>query len=130
MKYEAVVDSYSWIEYVRGSEKGRKAKPIIEGRKTCTPMIVIAELSSKYHRENPDLWEEVLDFILSTSAVADLSLQIAAEAGKTRNEMRKARKGFGMADAVILETARAYGSEVLTGDRHFQGLEEAIYIGD
>jgi predicted nucleic acid-binding protein len=130
MGYEAVVDSYSWVEYFRGSKKGRKARRMIEGGNTCTPTIVIAELSSKYHRENPDLWAGVVDFILSTSAVVDLSFQIAAEAGKTRNEMRKVKRGFGMADAILLETARAYGSKVLTGDRHFKGLEEAIYIGD
>lgn len=129
MKYEAVVDSYAWVEYFRGSEKGGKAKPIIERRKTCTPAIVIAELSSKYHRENPGLWGEVLDFIISTSTIVELSLEIAEKAGKTRNEMRKTRK-FGMADAIILETARTYGSKVLTGDPHFNGLPEAIHLGD
>jgi len=130
MKYEAVVDSYAWIEYFRGSGKGRKARPIIEGGKTCTPTIVMAELSSKYHRESPEQWAEVYDFIISTSAVVELTLQTATEAGKTRNEMRKHKKGFGMADAIILATARTYGCRVLSGDRHFKGLPEAIYIGD
>jgi predicted nucleic acid-binding protein len=130
MKYEAVVDSYAWIEYFRGSGKGMKAKPIIESGKTCTPTIVLAELSSKYHMERPGQWAEAYDFILSTSAVVDLTLRIATEAGKTRNEMRKHKKGFGMADAIILVTARTYGSKVLSGDRHFKGLPEVIYIGD
>ncbi len=128
MKYDAVVDAYAWIEYFRGSQKGETARSYIEGGKTATPIIVIAELSDKYEREDWKTWETDLDFVLSNSAVAELSVEIASKAGRTKNTMRKQQPDFGIADAIILETAHALNTQVLTGDKHFAGLKEAIFL--
>ena len=39
--------------------------------------------------------------------------------------MRKKHENFGLADAIILETARTLNAKVLTGDRHFRAVKEA-----
>ena len=37
-------------------------------------------------------------------------------------------KNWGMADLVILATARIASAKVVTDDRHFEGLSEAIIV--
>ena len=128
MSYEAVIDAYAWIEYFMGSQKGEKTRTYIESGKSATPIIVIAELSDKYKREGWSTWATDLDFILTNSKIAELSIKIASDAGHTKNVMRKEKSNFGLADAIILETARTLNTKVLTGDPHFHGLEEAIFL--
>jgi predicted nucleic acid-binding protein len=130
MNYKGVLDSYAWIEYFRGSNKGKKVKKYVENKKSYTPVIVVAELSAKYHRENWGFWEEDLQFILAKSIIYELSLDIAVKAGETRNKIRKKKKGFGLADAIIFDTGKVVNAPVITGDPHFNGLDNVIYIGD
>jgi predicted nucleic acid-binding protein len=42
--------------------------------------------------------------------------------------MRKTEKDFGLADAYVLETARKLKSKVLTGDKHFRNVKEAVLL--
>jgi len=44
--------------------------------------------------------------------------------------MRSKRRNFGLADAIILETGKAVSAPVITGDPHFKGLDNTIFIGD
>jgi len=92
-------------------------------------MIVIAELSAKYHTENWDFWDDDFRFIISKSVVYDLTIDIANKVGKTRKIMREDRQHFGLADAIILETGKAVNAPIITGDPHFEGLSDVIYIG-
>ena len=130
MSYDCVFDSYAWIEYFRGSRKGETVRKYVEDEKGVTPMIVIAELSAKYHAENWDFWEDDLHFIISKSFICGLTLEIGERAGKTRKVMRGERKNIGLADAIILETAKSVSAPVITGDPHFRGLDDTIFIGD
>ncbi len=40
-----VYDTYAWIEYFRGSEKGAVVKRLLESQKGYTPSIVLAEVA-------------------------------------------------------------------------------------
>lgn len=42
--------------------------------------------------------------------------------------MRKTMRDFGLADAYILAAARKLDAKVLTGDKHFEGVKEAVFI--
>ena len=42
--------------------------------------------------------------------------------------MRRSHPNFGLADAIIYETAKSENAPVLTGDEHFKGVENVIYI--
>ncbi len=129
MTYDCVFDSYAWIEYFRGSESGEIVKKYVENKKGVTPVIVIAELSAKYYKENWDFWDSDLQFITAKSVIFDLTLDIASKAGEIRMKMRKERPNFGLADAIILETGNKVKAPILTGDPHFKGLSNAIFIG-
>jgi len=128
MSCDVVIDSYAWIEYFKGSGYGKKAKEYIENGNCATPTIVLAELSDKYKREGWKFWEEDLEFILAKTKIIDLTKEIAITAGETKKKMRKNHPNFGLADAIIFETAKSENASVLTGDEHFKGVENVIYI--
>jgi predicted nucleic acid-binding protein len=134
MSCKYVIDAYAWIEYFRASEPGEVAKKYIESDDAATPTIVVAEISRKLLREI-ELGNETqegrlkrLEFIRATSRIVDLDFEIAAEAGKIDVDMKKKVKGWGLADSIILCTARNAKGNVVTGDEHFRGLEETIFI--
>ena len=37
-------------------------------------------------------------------------------------------KDFSLIDAIILSTAKVHNSKILTGDKHFIGLDETIFL--
>ena len=134
MSYRYVVDAYAWIEYFRASKSGEVAKKYIESEDSATPTIVVSEISRKLLREIK-LGNETregrlkrLEFIRATSQIVDLDFEIAAEAGKIDLDMKKKVKGWGLADSIILCTARNAKGSVITGDEHFRGLEETVFI--
>lgn len=122
-----VVDSFAWIEYFAGSKSGERAAKYIESGKAITPTIVVAELSAKYVTLGQDFAPKSR-FIALKSRTITLDDRIAVEAGKINVDRKKKIGRWGMADSIILATARAQQVRVLTGDEHFRDLEEAIMI--
>ena len=49
-------------------------------------------------------------------------------ARESETEIRKKIQNFGMADCVILLTARKLNAKIITGDLHFKGFKEAVMI--
>jgi len=135
MSYKYVVDSYAWIEYFRGTSAGVKAKRYIEEEDSATPTIVIAELSRKLlkeieaGRETPEGRKARLEFIKTSTIIVNLTQDIAVLAGEIDVERKREVKGWGLADSIILATARKNKAKVVTGDEHFRDLvDEAIMI--
>ena len=128
------IDTYAWIEYFRGTSKGKKAKRYVESKKAITPSIVIAETGKKLLKEtelgneNMKGAEKKLEFIRAHSEIADLDFDLAKDAARIDLEMKKLVKGWGMADSIILATAKKYKGKVVTGDSHFRDVKEAIMI--
>ena len=123
-----MIDSFAWFEYFLGSSAGAKARPFIESSKGMTPTVVIAELSEKYRREDLAFTED-LDFILGKTRVASLDAKIAQKAGALSHERKRKVRRWGLADSIILATAREYKAKIVTGDEHFRDLvDEAIMI--
>ncbi len=127
-KNSAVIDSFAWIEYFKGSNKGHQAASYIEGGNGVTPIIVVAELSAYYAREQINSWGADFQFIESQTALAELPVTVARIAGQTRQKMRKERSNFGLIDAIIYELALFLKATVVTGDPHFDGLPSTIFL--
>ncbi|MBS3089500.1 PIN domain-containing protein [Candidatus Pacearchaeota archaeon] len=121
MNYKYVIDTYAWVEYFKGSEEGKVAKPYIEEGENTTSVFTIAELSEKYKRENKK-FEEDCKFVLSKTKIIEVSVDIAKLAGELNAENKKKIKNWGMADAIILATANMLKARVITGDEHFKTL--------
>jgi predicted nucleic acid-binding protein len=134
MSYRCVIDAYAWIEYFKASNFGGVAKKYIESEDAATPTIVVSEVSRKLLKEI-EVGNETregrlkrLEFIRATTRIVDLDFEIAAEAGKTDVNMKRKVKGWGLADSIVLCTAREAKGKVVTGDEHFRRLEEVIFI--
>ncbi|GBE18924.1 tRNA(fMet)-specific endonuclease VapC [archaeon BMS3Abin16] len=124
------IDSFAWIEYFMGTERGRKVKKIIEGNViTYTSPTVIAEIFSKSVRtDGQDKARERVDFIVDRCVLIQTDENIAVEAGRLHGEMKPKIKDFGLADAFILASARSKGAKVVTGDPHFKDLDDTVFL--
>jgi len=128
MSYEFIIDSYAWIEYFRGTPSGARARRYIESDSAATSTMTLAELREKYLRERWGFFEKDLGFIASRTALMTVDRSIALLAGEINHAEKKIRKDWGMADSIILATARSASAKIVTGDPHFKGLPEAVLI--
>lgn len=117
-----VVDSYAWVEYADGSTEGERARRYIEGEAALfTPAVVVAELSDRAMRTDRRTgWNETLyPFVSRNTSIVPLDAKIADRAGETKWELRESSPQAGLADAIVLATAREHDGRVLTGDPDF-----------
>ncbi len=132
MSFEYVIDAYAWIEYFRGSAAGAKAKRYIEAGFSATPTIVLAELSRKLLREVHAGRETLngmharLSYVRSSTVIVPLTEEIAIAAGEIDVERKLKVKNWGLADSIILATARRFRAKVVTGDKHFYDLADEV----
>lgn len=124
-----VLDTFAWIEYFNGSESGKKVSEIIESEENdiFSSIITIAEVSSILKRKEGNI-ELGYQTIINLSKISFINLEFAKEAGILHAETRKKIKDFGMADSIVLLTARKLGAKIITGDPHFKGFKEARLI--
>ena len=131
-----VVDAYAWIELLLGSQKGKKVDEVLENAaEVYTPSIVLAETARKFLREGNDekMITEWLDIITSASTITQIDTTIALEAAKCQCELSERAKRSkqntpSLFDAIVLATARINLCKILTGDEHFKGLPETIWL--
>ncbi|HEV2119158.1 MAG TPA: type II toxin-antitoxin system VapC family toxin [Candidatus Bathyarchaeia archaeon] len=123
-----VLDSFAWIEYFNGTSAGVKVQDFLHNGLAVTPAIVVAELSEKYRRLDREFGSKY-DFVRARTSIVPLEEELARAAGELNFERKKRVKGWGMADSIILATARRSNSRIVTGDPHFKDLsEETIFL--
>jgi predicted nucleic acid-binding protein len=133
---KTVVDSYAWIEHFLGSEKGEKVDEILQNSdEIYTPDVVLAEVARKYAREGVEerIIQTRLEQIEDASNIVDLDVELALEAAKCYLAMEadsKKRKLTlpSLFDAVVLATGKSLDAKILTGDQHFRGLAETLWL--
>jgi predicted nucleic acid-binding protein len=119
-----LVDTSAWIEWLTGSPIGLKlAAELPEAVEWLVPTMVQLELSKWLAREaGEDKADQVIAFT-TTCEVADLDTATALSAAELCLRHRLAT-----ADAIIYATAVAYDADLLTCDRHFEGLPGVHYV--
>lgn len=116
-----VPDTWAWIEYWKGNVQVR---PFFEGSHTrITSMITIAELE-RFHGADKDRMDHMVASIRSRSLLVPVDLEIARTAGRVRRTMKEG----GIADAIIYATAHTYHAKVVTGDPHFRGMDDVVFV--
>ena len=124
-----VVDTYAWIEYLDGSERGKHVAIIVEdsAHKIYVSAATVAEVTSKFLRtgKNPSVAVHCLD-TLSTSI--SLNREIALSAGEIHFETTRNVKDFGMLDAFVVATAKHVQAKILTGDSDFKSFKNVVLI--
>ncbi|MEM3040994.1 MAG: PIN domain-containing protein [Nitrososphaerota archaeon] len=128
MTEKYIIDAYAWIEYLTGSEAGRKVRSVIEeDSEVYTCAVTVAEVISKVAREGGDV-ETAYEILTSNSQVVDIDSDFSKESGILHAKMQGTIRDFGLADAFVLTTARRTDSKILTADIHFKDIKEAILI--
>lgn len=132
-----VVDSWAWVEILKLSTAGKEARAQLENAdEAFTPSIVLAELARKYLREGVDTkvlrgWLQGISEATEVFPIAiELSVQSANAAIELSSRARaEGKQSPGLGDALVLATARVVDGKVLTGDPHFERLEETVWLG-
>lgn len=121
-----VIDTWAWVEYYLGEDERVKDYIENDALDLFTSVITLTEIIKFLHqnRESPENIHQVVSEIGIRSLVIPVSEYIAILAGEFRNEGFKG----GIADTIILATARSGGHKVVTGDPHFKTISDAVFI--
>ena len=132
-----IIDSFAWIEYLAGGRLGTLVRSHLESPETMvTPDIVLAELARRFYRDGGTAVESVrrLTAVSTLSRIAPIDVGVALEVGVADRDLRaRARvrrlSQPSFADSILLAFARFGSMRVLTGDPHFEGLPETLWLG-
>jgi predicted nucleic acid-binding protein len=135
---KTVIDAYAWIEIFIGSRNGETAKEILQKTEEAyTPDIVLAEIARKYLREGSkeNTIQQRLKTIEEISEIIPIDTEIAMESAKcyiklAEKAKREKLKAPSLFDAIILATAKILNAKIITGDEHFKGIKETLWIGE
>ncbi len=124
-----VIDSYAWIEYLEGSEKGKNVESIISdsSNEIYSHTLTVSEVVSKTKRRGMNV-ESAFNAVTIFSKLIGIDAESAKAAGIFHAEMRETVKGFGLTDAFILILARRMSAKIVTGDPHFRSFKETVMI--
>jgi predicted nucleic acid-binding protein len=122
-----VLDTYAWVEYFRKSPLSDKVESILETGKCFTPTIVVAELKTKFLRDNLD-FTKAFNFIEVKTLIITLNKAIALSAGKINFERKKINPQWSLSDSIVLATAREMKAKVVTGDEDFIDLKDEVLM--
>ncbi len=121
-----MIDSWAWIEYFKGTGQGQQAAEYIDGDdEIVVSSVNIAEVYRFLLANKKEEADRLIQFLKQRSFVIDLTAELAQEAARIKHH-----KKHGMADAMVLATAQAHHSLVVTGDDDFKKEANVIYIGD
>ena len=72
--------------------------------------------------------ESLMATILAHADVIPVNQEIAIMAGSIKSRQKQRGSGMGAVDCMILATARVHGLKIVSGDKHFAGLDECLEI--
>lgn len=124
-----LIDAYAWVEYFRGSKKGKKVAEIVDDPKSeaLTLESTLAEIKGWALREG-EQFEELFFVIRHDSRIVHSTVEEWLRAAELRFEVKKRKPRFGMLDALLLAAKEKYECRILTGDPHFKGIKGAVLI--
>lgn len=124
-----ILDSYAWVEYFIGSQKGEVLKKLFldERHRFVTVECCLAEIQGWALKNNQD-FNQLFKVIRANSTLALLTEHDWIDAGKERFEQRKTQKDFGLIDAVILIKQKELNCVIITGDKHFKELPNIVFL--
>ncbi len=126
-----IIDTYAWVEYLIGSKKGGNVKKVLNDRKNqfITLSCCLGELRGWCLKEKND-FNKVYYVVRSNSGIEEIHTNDWVRAAEIRHEKRANIEDFGFIDSLILTKQEKYKCEVISGDKHFRGLRNVVYVGD
>ena len=120
-----LIDSWAWIEYWKGGRLAVEAASYIDGEEeSVVSPINLAEVYLWVARTYGDITaEEKVATMEKRCHVVPVERDVAVEAAKI-----KRKEKLGLADSLILATARQAGGRVVTGDPDMKDLRDVVYL--
>ena len=121
-----LIDSWAWIEYWKGGKLAEAAASYIDGdEESVVSTINLAEVYLTIAKSYDEATAgEKVATIEKRCHVIPVDRDIAIEAAKIKKKER-----LGLADSVILATARQVGGRVVTGDPDMKAFSDVAYLG-
>jgi PIN domain nuclease of toxin-antitoxin system len=121
-----LIDSWAWVEFFAGSRIGEEVRDYVmdESLEIIISSINLAEIYRiALDRFDESTAETRRKAMLSRCFLIPVDEEIAIQGARFRHE-----RNWGMGDALIYATAVREGAKVLTGDPHFKGLKDTIFL--
>jgi len=120
-----LIDSWAWIEYWKGGRFAKEAASYIEGdEEAVASSINLAEVYLWVARSYDETTAgEKVGTIEKRCHVVPVERDTAVEAARI-----KKREKLGLADSLILATARQVGGKVVTGDPDMKSLRDVVFL--
>lgn len=121
-----LIDSYGWIEYFAEGPLADSYAAYIEeadAENTITPTVIVYEVYKKIKTTGDE--QKALEAYsqISRTKIVELTSSISLEAADI-----SLTANLGMADSIILATAKAYDAEVITSDEHLKSVKGVKFI--
>jgi predicted nucleic acid-binding protein len=123
-----ILDSYAWIEYFCGSRAGKQVNDLVEKGNCYTIECNLAEIYewALMHRED---FSFILSIIASKSRIIPVNRRDWIRGVEIKADMRKKKKNdFGLVDAIVIAKQEELKCKVITGDPHFKGEKNIIFL--
>ena len=122
-----LIDSWAWIEYWKGGRLAGEAASYIDGEEeSVISAINLSEVCLAIGRSYDEATAgEKLATMEKRCHVVPVDRDIAIEAAKIKIKQR-----LGLADSLILATARQVGAKVVTGDPDMKGFKDVLFLAD
>ena len=121
-----LIDSYGWIEYFGEGPLADNYAAFIEkadNKGTVTPTIIIYEVYKRIKSLRGE--EKALEAFaqMSRTKIVDLTSSLCLDAADISMNLN-----LGMADSIIVATAKAYDAQIVTSDKHLRKVEKVKFI--
>lgn len=124
-----LLDTWAWIEYFKGTEKGAKVKQLLDEHYVATSAISLAELSKWFYQNKKSFpFKDILQQIKTHSLILPLDESLLIESGYTYLALREIKKDIGLIDSIIYTTAQLHQLVTVTNDPNFQGFPDVEMI--
>lgn len=120
-------DTFAWVEFFNDSDIGLEVAKTLEIEPPQTAMATVSELYSWALKNGKDP-QAILKIVRDGSQLMEFTNGIAELAGQIHQENKKRTKRFGMVDSMIYATALANSLKIVTGDPHFEGKRDVVFI--
>ena len=120
-----LIDSWTWIEYWKGGKLAKAAAAYIEGdEESVVSTVNISEVYfwvARYYDETKAA--EKLKTVEKRCSIVAVDKEIAIGAAKIKIDSK-----LGLADSLIMATARHVRGKVATGDPDMKDLKDVIFL--
>ena len=121
-----LIDSYGWIEYFANGPLAESYAAFTEeanAENTITPTIVIYEVYKRIKSVKRE--QKALEAYaqMSRTKIVELTSPISLKAADISIAL-----DLGVADSIVVATAKAYNAEIVTSDEHLKSLERVKFI--